>query len=738
MSEYYEKNLFGEEIKGPDPVIHFYEDFLKEYDPVLRKKMGAYYTPLPVVRFIVKTVDDILRINFKLADGLADTSKLSNGLQRVQVLDPAVGTGTFISAVIRKIYELFVRTKQEGRWPTYVHHDLLPRIYGFELMMASYTIAHLKLSIEFSKTKFKHFNKRLGIYLTNSLEEIVDQKSLFSGFGLAESITEEAKEAAIIKSERPIMVVVGNPPYSGVSSNTFYTGHGVYKTEPTGGKLKERNSKWLNDDYVKFIRLAESMVEKTGEGIVAMITAHGYIDNPTFRGMRFHLMKTFDEIYVLDLHGNANKEEKASNGDDDKNVFYIKTGVAIFIGIKNKKSKDGIARVSCADCFGSRSSKFEFLNSNSFSSIKWKDINPSAPNYEWVVRDTKTQGEYQKGFSVNELFLKSSVGIVTARDEMSIRLTRGEVEEVIQDFQNLDEETLRSKYDLGKDAQDWKVSWAKKDILENFDNNKIVPISYRPFDVRWTCYTGTSRGFHVRPRSEVMAHMTKDNLALIVLRQVKAGKSFQHIFVSKNITESTLVSNKTSEIGYVLPLYNYDHSDKLPNLDKKIIADFEIIVGKVLSEDIFDYIYAVLHSPSYREKYKEFLKIDFPRIPYPKDKETFKKLVAFGTELRLLHLLESPKINQSVISYPEDGSNIVDKISYTDSRVFINATQYFGNVPEIAWQFWIGGYQPAQKWLKDRKGRALTNEDIEHYQKIVVALVETDLVMKEIDKYLKP
>src|SRR3989344_4813473 len=376
MSEYYEKNLFGEEIKGPDPVIHFYEDFLKEYDPVLRKKMGAYYTPLPVVRFIVKTVDDILRINFKLADGLADTSKLSNGLQRVQVLDPAVGTGTFISAVIRKIYELFVRTKQEGRWPTYVHHDLLPRIYGFELMMASYTIAHLKLSIEFSKTKFKHFNKRLGIYLTNSLEEIVDQKSLFSGFGLAESITEEAKEAAIIKSERPIMVVVGNPPYSGVSSNTFYTGHGVYKTEPTGGKLKERNSKWLNDDYVKFIRLAESMVEKTGEGIVAMITAHGYIDNPTFRGMRFHLRKTFSKIYVLDLHGNSRKKEMSPDGSKDENVFNIMTGVSIIVWIKTSdKSKNKIlATIYICDMYGTRDIKFQTLDASRFETIQWTEL----------------------------------------------------------------------------------------------------------------------------------------------------------------------------------------------------------------------------------------------------------------------------------------------------------------------------------------------------------------------------
>jgi type I restriction-modification system DNA methylase subunit len=420
MKEYYEKDLWGKTHEGPDPVIRFYEDFLKEYDPELRKKLGAFYTPLPVVRFIVRSVDYLLEKDFNLASGLADTSKTSTGVHRVQVLDPAVGTGTFISAVIRIIYERLLKSDQKGRWPTYVHHDLLPRLHGFELMMAPYTIAHLKLSMAFKETGFWNFHRRLGIYLTNSLEESVTKEDLFTGFGFAESIAEESKEAAVIKNETPIMVVIGNPPYSGESSNASYTGNDVYKTEPSGGKLQERNSKWLNDDYVKFIRFAESMIEKTGDGIVAMITAHGYIDNPTFRGMRYHLMKTFDEIYVLDLHGNANKKEKAPDGSEDKNVFDIKQGVAILLGIKKKGKKSNIAKIFRSDCFGSRPSKFEFLDANSLDSIKWNEIVPSARNYEWVSRNEIIREEYKRGFSVNELFPLSGVGIVTARDSFVI------------------------------------------------------------------------------------------------------------------------------------------------------------------------------------------------------------------------------------------------------------------------------------------------------------------------------
>lgn len=737
MKEYFQEDLFGTEQKGPDPVIHFYEDFLKEYDPELRKRMGAYYTPLPVVMFITRSVDHLLKNVFKLSGGLADTSKTASDLHRVQVLDPAVGTGTFISAVLGVIYSKLIKSGQQGRWPKYVHNDLLPRIHGFELMMAPYTIAHLKLAMAFRERGFKYFNRRLGIYLTNSLEETTKQEELFTAFGLAESIAEESKEAAIIKNKTPIMVVIGNPPYSGESSNAQYKGNDVYKVEPGGGKLQEKNSKWLNDDYVKFIRLAESMVERTGEGIVAMITPHGYIDNPTFRGMRWHLMKTFDEIYVLDLHGNTNKKEKSPDGTEDKNVFDIKTGVAIFFGIKKKESKTKLAKVYQADLYGKRPAKFKYLNENLINSVKWTVVTPSEPGYEWVKRDEELLASYNNGFSVDELFLVSSVGIVTARDAMSIQDTKAGIEAVIQDFLNLEPEILRMKYSLGKDVRDWKVNFAKKDVIENFDDNRIKQISYRPFNKKWTFYTGNSKGFHCMPRGAVMRNLLGDEISLVTTRQVKAGDNYCHALVAKGIVESTYVSNKTSEIGYVFPLFSYQDDSRISNLNTKIVNKIQEVVGNTTPEKIFDYVYAVLYSPAYREKYKGFLKANFPRISYPTNEEAYGKLASLGRELRQLHLLESSKLNAFVTTYPESGSDLVEKLDYREGKVFINNSQYFGNVSELAWNFWIGGYQPAQKWLKDRKGKTLTNSDIEHYQKIIVALTETAKVMKEIDAVIR-
>lgn len=730
MKDYFQGGLWGDEQKGPDPVIHFYEDFLQEYDPELRKDMGAYYTPRPVVMFIAKSVDYLLKDKFNLSGGLADTTRVVNDLHKVQVLDPAVGTGTFISAVIRMIYASLLKSGQKGRWPKYVHNELLPRIHGFELMMAPYTIAHLKLAMAFRETGFKYFNRRLGVYLTNSLEEASKQEELFAAFGLAESIAEESKEAEVIKNTTPVMVVIGNPPYKGESNNKFYEGHGVYKVEPTGGKLQERNSKWLNDDYVKFIRFAESMVERTGYGIVAMITAHGYIDNPTFRGMRWHLMNTFDEIYVLDLHGNTNKKEKSPDGSIDKNVFDIKTGVSILFGVKREKTKQEPATIYKADLYGKRAAKFDFLNKKSIRTVDWEKVTPVAPNYVWIARDEKVREEYLKGFSVSELFPVSSVGIVTSRDAFVIDEDKEKLVTRIQEFSQCETiQEAKSKFNL-RENKKWKIADALK---HEFDEKNIVPISYRPFDKRYVYY---HEDFIERSRIEVMKHLLNNSYGIISTRQVKAGESYQHLLASKGIVESTYVSNKTSEIGYVFPLFlQVDDITKTPNLRAEIVEKIEEGVGKASPEDIFDYIYAVLHSPKYRKKYKEFLKIDFPRIPYPKDKETFKELVKLGRELRELHLLESPKVNKFITTYPVAGSDTVEKKpEYKDGRVYINSEQYFGNVPEVAWNFWIGGYQPAQKWLKDRKDRVLTNEDIEHYQKMVVALVETEKTMKEIDQ----
>lgn len=729
MEQYYRRKSNGNGKKGPDPVIHFYEDFLNEYDPVLRRKMGAYYTPLPVVQFIVDATDKILRSEFGLSEGLADTSKLENGLHKVQVLDPAVGTGTFISTIIRNIYKHILKNGQEGRWPTYVHNDLLPRLHGFELMMASYTIAHLKLSIAFRETGFKYFNRRLGIYLTNSLEPTLAQGNLFANFGFAQSITEESKEAAKIKNETPIMVVTGNPPYSVSSQNKGEWIQDLIKVYKEGLGEKKIN---LDDDYIKFIRFAEHFIERTGYGIVAMITNNSFIDGITHRQMRKHLLETFDSIYVLDLHGNAKKKEKAPDGGKDENVFNIQQGVAISIFIRKSKEKSGLGEVHHADLYGEQETKFEVLEKTPFDKIEWAKVDYTEPYYFFVPKDFGAEQEYLSGFRLDDLFYINSSGIETQKDNIAIHFDRQILEKIVHDFETLKESELATKYNLG--ARSLKKI---REVIDDVSSvsGEYIQILYRPFDKRWTYYTGKAVGLMARPRDEVMRHFVHgENVGLQVSRQ-QSTYDFQHALVSDRVVDRNSISMQTREATYFFPLYLYaENGSRIPNLKKEIIEEIESIVGKTTPEDIFDYVYAILHSPDYREKYKEFLKIDFPRVPYSKEKKQFQEIVKLGRELRELHLLESTKLNKLITTYPEAGDNVVEKIEYKDGNVYINQKQYFGNVPELAWNFYIGGYQPAQKWLKDRKGRILSNEDIVHYQKIIIVLTETDRLMKEIDR----
>jgi len=716
MKEYYKIDIYEEKHDAPDPVIHFYEDFLKEYDPELRKKIGAFYTPLPVVRFIIRSVDYILQKDFNLPSGLADSSKLPNGKHRVQVLDPAAGTGTFITEVLNNIYSRFTGD-QKGRWPKYVLHDLLPRIHGFEIMMAPYTIAHLKLSMFLKDKGFKYFNdSRLGIYLTNSLEESDLRDELFSGeFGFAGSIAEESREASKIKNNTPIMVIIGNPPYSGVSSNeTEYANRLVekYKVEPGGKQKLQERKHWLNDDYVKFIALAETMVKKNDEGIVGFITNHGYLDNPTFRGMRWYLMTTFDSLYFIDLHGNAKKKEVSPDGSKDENVFDIQQGVSIMLCVKSgSKNNEDLAKVYRTDLWGIRESKFKQLNDLSFEKIKWTNIVPRLPNLSFAKSGSiKMNEKYFEGFNTKDLFIQSNIGLMTARDRLFVEYDKCTLESRMN-------RAFSKERDLNFD-NNFRIENAKsyklldKLLKGSFDSEKIRKISYRPFDNRY-CYYDVN--ILSRSLFTIQKHMFQNNLALLVPRQL-AGNDFRHVFISDKVTEMCLISNATKEANQVFPLYLYsDDGTKVPNLKKEIVTEIENTVGKTIPEDILDYIYAVLHSPNYREKYKEFLKIDFPRVPYPKDKDTFKKLVAHGNELRSLHLLESPKVNQYITSYPIEGTDTVEKISFEKTssekgNVRINQTQYFGSVPEISWNFFIGGYQQT-------KTSSIIKKSSSHYPK---------------------
>jgi len=716
MSQYFKIDLWGKTHENPDPVIHFYEDFLKEYDPVLRKKLGAFYTPLPVVRFIVHSVDYLLEKEFGLISGLADTTKTEAGVHRVQILDV--------------IYTRLLKDKQPGRWPTYVHNDLLPRLHGFEIMMAPYTIAHLKLSMAFRETGFMYFNQRLGIYLTNSLEAGIAQKDLFAGFGFAESIVEESKEASVIKNKTPIMVVIGNPPYSVSSSNKGEWIQSLVGDYKIG--LNEKNIQPLSDDYIKFIRFAEHFIEKNGSGIVAMITNNSFLDGMIHRQMRKHLLETFNDIYIFDLHGNSKKKEKALGNAKDENVFNIQQGVSINIFVRKEGEKKNLGTVYHAELYGGRENKFEALNKGNIETIKWRKLSYSEPYYFFGPKDFGSQIEYEKGFKVNDLFGVNSVGIVTSRDAFLISDDSTILKERFEDILNLDLDTkeFEEKYHLN--TKYFNSELARTKSRKN-QTAKIIKCFYRPFDIRYLLF---DLNFIERGRDKVMKHMMSgNNIALVCSRQ-STQTSIDNIQVVNSVIE--LKFNSHDRNSNIFPLYCYSEDGSCaPNFKKEIVDKIERIVGKTKPEDIFDYIYAVLNSLGYRGKYKEFLKIDFPRIPYPKDKTSFKKFVAFGTELRLLYLFESPKINKFITTYPIVGSDTIERIIYKGNKVFINSDQYFGNVSESTWDFHIGGYQPVQKWLKDRKGRVLTNGEIEHYQKMIVVLVGMEKIMKEIDRVIK-
>ncbi len=745
---------YGKGTKMEDPIIHFYEDFLAEYDPALRKARGVWYTPAPVVNFIVRAVDDILKTEFDLPQGLADTSKTTikvdmqgkkaeQEVHRVQILDPATGTGTFLAEVVKLIHKKF--EGQQGIWSNYVENQLLPRLNGFELLMASYAMAHLKLDLLLTETGYKPSkDQRFKIFLTNSLEEHhPDTGTLWANW-----LSSEANEANRIKRDTPVMCVIGNPPYSVSSTNK-----GEWIQNLIADYKKDLNERKINldDDYIKFIRYGQHFIDKNGSGILAYISNNSFIDGITHRQMRKSLLESFDKIYILDLHGSAKKNETALDGGKDENVFDIQQGVSLNIFIKTS-SKKKLSEVFHSELFGKREEKYSTLNSLNINSINWSKLNYKEPYNFFVPRDYNSQNIYSKGFSIVDLFPNYNSGIQTKNDGLTIQFRKQEIEKVVTEFKEKSETELKSKYKL-TDTSGWTVKDAKNDLIQN--NGEYYKIYYRPFDIRHIYMTKKSGGFVGRPRLDTMKHFfSGNNLGLISVRQ-QSTFNFQHILVSNTIMESGAISLQTKEWGYIFPLYIYPneseqqlslHSiNRTPNLNTEIVKqivknlNLTFINEKETTEntfapiDILDYIYAVLHSPTYREKYKEFLKIDFPRVPYPKDATTFWQLVKLGGEIRQIHLLESPTVEKHITQYPEDGTNIVTKPTYTNGKVYINDTQYFNNVTDVAWNFYIGGYQPAQKWLKDRKDRKLEFDDILHYQKIIVALTETDRLMKEID-----
>ncbi len=753
---------YGRNSGREDPFLNFYEDFLEAYNPAERKRSGVYYTPEPVVDFIIRGVDWVLKNKFNLHNGLANaektevpwkTNKVGNlekrDVHKVQILDPATGTGTFLAQTIRHI-EKQVKASAEGNWDAYVDKDLLPRLHGFEFMMAPYTMCYLKLDMVLAELGYKPTKAkpdRMSIYLTNSLTGSTKD---IPNLPFAKWLEDEARGAADIKDNFPIMCVIGNPPYNSKSKNDSPWIKKLindYKKEPDGqGKLKEDNIQSLSDDYVKFIRMAQHMVDKNGEGVVGMITNHGYLDNFTFRGMRWHLMNSFDTIYILDLHGNNRKKEVAPNGDPDKNVFDIQQGVSIIIAWRTKQAegvKKPLAQVFRGDLWGAREEKFEGLRTASLDSNMFQTLDTRTPRYYFKPIDYVVLKEYEKGFKINKFMRDYSSGIKTHRDKFVFDINKKTLTDRIKAFYDKDKTDQEIKATLKvKDNRDWSVKDARE--KGKFDAKFITPYIYRPFDSRSIYYSSDLIDFD---RRKIMRHFLKNNnLGLVTQRITPHEGAWTDILMTDKIIDVHITGSQSS----VFPLYIYPNGvkdldtnghSKRVNMDEKIRKAIEDAAtdskhGKPDEIQIFDYIYGVLHAPDYRKLYSDFLKEDFPYIPYPKTPAKFWQLSSVGTKLRKIHLMEGWD-SPAVYTFKGKGDNTVEYVKFDDEKVWINDTQFFDNVPESAWDNYIGGYRPAKEWLKDRKGRPLETQDILHYQKIIAVLVQTEQTMKTI-KWSRP
>lgn len=753
-------------IYRKDPLVHFYEDFLEAYNPKIREDYGVWYTPVEVVKFIVNSVDSILKGDFNIVGGIANNDKLGNGKHKVQILDPATGTGTFLAAAAEKIYENY--QGQEGLWGDDVIHNIIPRLNGFEYLVAPYTMAHLKLA---TALKIEDIPDRLNIFLTNSLEEDHPETQ----FEFARYITDESNAASIIKRETPIMVIMGNPPYNEKSANTgkwIMDLMADYKQEPGMARIEkrtkrgfvkykntldEKNAKGINNDYCKFIRLGHNFVTRNQEGVLAYICGNTFTKTNIFRGMRYRLLKDFDEIYILNLHGSSKFDESCQDIDDE-NIFNIMVGVSINIFVKRKDSQHtGLAIVHYKDIFGTRRQKLDFLSSHQLQDIDFETIYPEAPFYEFCPKTEnhdELKEQYEQGFKLDSLMPKKVQGFTTDKDSIAICDDESRLATLINDMiSNVSDEILRQKYGF-KDTRDWELSRSRNSLRANRNRSSYMsPVCYRPFDIRWTYL---HRDIVTYPRPLIQSSMLgKENLTLCVGKQGTAigNNEWSLVWISSLPTDKNVNPRGGA---YLFPLFLYEEGYANPtfNFAYDIIEKFEEKIGlKLQSEDstdrenggflgrdVIDYIYAILHSSKYRCKYHQFLQNDFPVIPYPNNAEYFFKISALGGQLRSLHLLDNISSSDFITQYPvSEGSNLVttrryEAIDSDNGRVWINDTRYFDNVPLNAWKLLVSGYQPLDKWLKDRMGLTLSGDDIRHFQMMVVALTKTAELMVQIDE----
>ncbi len=711
-----------------DPFIHFYEDFLKEYDPDKRKHLGVYYTPEPVVSFITESVNDILKREFDNERGFADDS--------VKVLDFATGTGTFLAnsfvLALKEIRDAGLTGIEKEK----VKNHLLKDFYGFELLVSPYVIAHLKLDTLLRKEGYEiNGDERVQVYLTNTLDP---RETIESLHGFLKELTQETLIANTVKLKKPILVIMGNPPYSVSSSNKSEWITKLMKDYKEG--LEERNIQPLDDDYIKFIRFAQWKIEQNTEGIIGIISNNGYLDGMIHRKMREEILRAFNRIYVLNLHGDSRKKETTPDGAKDKNVFDIQQGVSISIFIKNDKYKD--KRIFYADLFGRRESKYDYLYKHNSKNVKWEEVKIIAPEYFFAKKDLSKRNEFNSFKAITEIFELNSYGIKSSRDNFVVGFSKTELANKFDVLTgNKTDGEIRDKFGIS-DTNTWKLNAARERLKTKKLEDILLKYEFRPFDTRWILYDPS---LVERDRRKVMKNLIAgENLALVCVKQNKGA--WLHTLITNNIGCCDYVTNHS----FFFPLYTVNSGSEGiqktfagKNIKKNSKINFkldfiEFIEKKyerkdITPEDILAYIYAILHSEKYMKKYKEFLKLGFPRIPFVDDYNKFQKLSVAGKELIKLHLMKR-KVPKNYVKFEVHGEMKVDKIKFDNGKVYINSTQHFDGITKNVWEFKIGSYQVLDKWLKERNGRKLTSNEVEHFIKTVKVLDETLHIMVKIDK----
>lgn len=745
-----------------DPVIHFYEEFLSEYDKSQRVQRGVYYTPQPVVNFIVRAVDDILKSTFGVADGLAstDTKKikfLRQSKKRVdgyytniedemevpaiQILDPATGTGTFLRQTILQIYENFCSSRKgkakaqiQAEWNTYVPQHLLPRLNGFELMMAPYAVAHMKLAMVLKDTGYNFdSDERLKVFLTNTLEKPGNSEAQLTLWD--DPLAFEAISANAVKKNSGINIVLGNPPYSVSSSNKGDWIQNLIVSYKQGLNEKKLN---LDDDYIKFIRYGQYVIENAGQGVLAYISNNSFLDGVTHRQMRTELQKTFDCIYIIDLHGSSKRHEVCPDGSKDENVFDIQQGVSINIFVKTTRSA-APAIVNHFDLFGLREYKYAFLNKSTILDIEWDKLSPSQPYFFFAPKDFSKKAEYEKGFLLTELFDLNNSGIKTDRDSLFIDRDKDALAERVKKLLSGHYDTAFVEKYRVQDSSSYKLT--EKIKHKTFDSAYLRPIIYRPYDVQWIYYDPSIIS---RPGYQTMQHMLYENWGLYVKRGFEDSEAPPAFCCNQLVCMRAW--SRPGSIGseYLFPLYQYSTSfgqlKRRPNFKvgvaERIQADLHMSMSETEDAatfsplDLLDYIYGVLHDTEYITKYREFLKIEFPRVPYPRHEREFRKYANYGKKLRYIHcMIDSAESDH--VSYLGNGSNCIEKIKWNNDSVIINVNQRFNGITKAMWEYYVGGYQPLQKWLKDRKNQILSDTEIAHYKKMCYALERTMVLVSD-------